>query len=332
MGPAGPAVTGPTGAPGTAGPSGTAGVPGTPGPTGSPGPQSTPARALGGITGLNDVTSMTVDPNGNLWVEYTDATNSVNVAEYLKGAITVGVYTSPTPAIHASGLPNSNATGIAVDAAGNVFLGSGSTLYGFAAPLVTGETPATIANAFSNSGATSTNQLAVDASGLIYATTNTPSLARYTFVANAFVAGTPITGASISQPNALSSDGTNNVLEIENSSGNTTFNSFASGSTAPSLSYGAPLSASSYDAIHDPSSGYTYALSYDANEFVEVYPAAIVNGSSVAPIATIKLSAYTGNGAFALDANYLYIATTGGTISAYPKYDPLHPYGGYRKL
>lgn len=336
IGPAGspgasiPGATGPAGSPG---PAGAAGSPGPVGATGAPGPLTTAAPALGGLTGFSNIRNFTTDPKGNLWVLYVDSANVVNVSEYAAGATYQGAYATPTPLIHASGVLPTGATtsGFAVDATGNVFIGYNGSIYGYAAPLATGATAATVANPFANGYPGRYTELAVDASGTIYASTNAPSIARYTFVAGAFVTGTPIAGASIVRPSSLSGDGTNNVLETENANGAPTFNTFANGAATPSLSFTAPLSAYSYDAVHDAASGYTYTLSYDGNEVIQVYPPTVANGSSVPPIASIYLGAYIQYGSLAVDGKYVYVATTGGSITAYPKYDPAHPYASYRK-
>ena len=331
-------ATGPGGSPGPGGAPGATGAPGTtgsPGPAGSPGPLATPARPQGGITGLGYVYYVTVDANGNLWA-LTQNTNNINlVNEYLNGTVVQGNYQMPAPALSVAVNPvpatnGGNAfDGFAVDATGDVFIGYGNNVNAYQAPLSTGETPATAANSFRSPY---NNGLAVDASSKVYATgSNTINTFTYSSAAPATLTpGTALAGTAIVQPQSLLSDGSN-LYDLENQYQQPgVINTFAAGSTGTtSASFSHPMSTSPQALARDATNGYTYILSYDAIQVVEVYAPTTATSGALIPVAQIVIGPYAQN-TLAVDSSYLYVVTN-GTITAYPKFDPAHPYGIYRK-
>jgi hypothetical protein len=329
------------GAPGPAGSPGTTGAPGTtgsPGPAGSPGPLATPARPQGGITGLGSVYHITVDANGNLWAltRNADGVNVVN--EYLKGTVVQGNYQMPTPALSVAVNPvaaingSSNYSGFAVDATGDVFIGYGNNINAYKAPLSVGETPATAANSFYFQGYG--NALTVDASSKVYATASN-AINTFTYNSSAPATLTPgaaLAGFAIKQPQTLLSDGSN-LFDLESMNQQpSVVNTFAAGSTgATSASFSYPMSTYPEAMARDTSNGYTYILSYDSTQVIEVYAPTTATSGALIPVAQIVLGPST-QYTLAVDSSYLYVVTSNnGTITAYPKYDPAHPYGIYRK-
>ena len=328
-------ATGPGGSPGPVGSPGATGAPGStgsPGPAGSPGPLATPARPQGGIAGLNTIYYITIDPNGNLWAYIQNADGLYTVNEYLAGTVVQGDYQKPIPAlsviVNPVAAPNNfgSQQGFAVDAAGDVFIGYGNNINAFKAPLVAGETPTLAANRFYTSGR---NGLAVDASDSVYATT--PSAINkfaYNSSANTLTPGSALAGPNILNPTALLYEGSN-LYDLENYS---TINTFAAGSTGTaSATFTYPYSYYAQAMARDNASGYTYLESYDANEVINVYPSSSAAIGAPVPIAQIVFGPYTRNDNLAVDATYLYVADNNGNITAFPKYDPAHPYGIYRK-
>ena len=344
-GPAGPG--GPVGPPGSsgspgpigsAGPGGNNGSPGPtgpPGPIGVPGPVTTPAAVIGGLTGFTSILNATTDKAGNIWVLYTNpGQTSLSVNEYAPGAVVAGSYSNPAPLLKVSGLtgPGTGRSSFGVDSKGDVFISPGNAIFAYAAPLTPGGATSSVTVTVGGSSPSSNQFLAVDASDIIYAVTTNPSpqIKTYTFAGGLLTAGTPITSPAITNPGTISSGGSPNLLESENAFGSPSFNTFTGG--VLKNTFAAPEARYSYDSITDFATGYSYNLSYDGNEVVEVYPPAVPNGTSIPPVATIFLSAYVGNvGVLFSDARYVYTSTP-TSINAYPKYDPLHPYSGYRKF
>lgn len=333
--PGSPGVPGPIGSPGAPGspgvpgPTGAPGAPGSPGPAGSPGAKATPARPLGGITGLNAIDIITVDPNGNLWVLYSGRQGIRFINEYLNGTVTPGNYQMPTPALNVAVMPIGNSgtsyEGLAVDATGDVFVGYGNNINAFAAPF-TGTNPITIQNSFLYQGFG--NGLAVDASRKIYATAAS-EINTYLYTGVSFNTGPIYTANSIGAPQTLVSDGTN-LYELDLQFP-TVFNTFAATSTgAPSASFTLPLSNQSFAMTRD-SGGYTYVIGNETMaQTIEVYPPTAAASGALIPVAQIVIPSRAGS-SLAVDAKYLYVVTNNGTITAYPKYDPANPYGFYRK-
>jgi hypothetical protein len=343
----GATAVGPTGSPGAAGSAGPTGAPGaagspgatgSPGAAGSPGPTTTlPATGAGAtIVVANDIIdALTVDPNGNLWVATATGSGTANVTvlEYLKGSIKSGTYGTQTPALSVPiGLLSGGVTGLAVDASGDVFVSSPSTIYAYKAPLSASETPATTANAFVNGLG---DQLAVDGDGIIYATAS-GAIDRYTYgsLLNTLVALPSLSGGTIFQPSSLSSDASGDILEVEDQNDSPLVqNLIPALGTAPSLSYSGPL-ADTYSAVRDTSAGLTYILSVssknDQEETLQVYSSTITNGTAIVPIANISLLGSANSLAgLAVDANFVYYAGISDAsetlLVAYPKYNPSNP-------
>lgn len=337
VGTPGPAGSpGNNGSPGPVGSTGPAGSPGPPGPTGSPGPLTTPAAAQGGLTGFNDVINFTTDKTGNLWVLYYDANGKVDVDEYAPGAVTKGTYTMPAPlqrVVGLTSLSNYRSSSFGVDSKGDIFVGQNSQIYAYSAPLTPGVATTSInANTNSNSPQNNAN-LAVDSNDVLYAllSTTPKGIDTYTYVANTFVAGPRILNPAIVNPGTISSGGSASVLEVENALSYNNripvLNTFTN--SALTNSFSAPLSSYAYNAVTDRFTAYTYTLNYDGNYVAQVYAPNQPNNATVLPIAAIFLTAFSSE--IVVDASYVYIATV-GSITAYPKYDPAHPYSGYRKV
>ena len=326
---------GPTGNNGSPGPTGSTGANGPPGPIGVPGPVTTPAAVIGGLTGFTNIVNATTDKAGNIWVLYTNpGQNSLSVNEYAPGAVVAGSYSNPTPLLSVSGLtgPGTGRNNFGVDSKGDVFISPGNAIFAYAAPLTPGAATTSVTVAVGTNTPSNNQFLAVDASDIIYAVTTNPSpqIKTYTFAGGLLTAGTPITSPAILNPGTISSGGSPNLLESENVNGSPSFNTFTGG--VLKNTFAAPEARYSYDSITDFATGYSYNLSYDGNEVIEVYPPGIPNNASIPPKATIFLSSYVGNvGVLFSDARYVYTSTQ-TSINAYPKYDPLHPYSGYRKF
>jgi hypothetical protein len=355
-------ATGSPGAPGSPGATGAPGATGSPGAPGSPGP--TPVAAKAGLYGFGSVYGLTIDPNGNLWVLYSstddeddvirkrkvaiESTNTYSVAEYPPGAVTTG-FTSPAPELNATITlsPNGGNQGFSVDAAANVYVAQDETIYAYSAPVTSGETPATITNEFPNvdeccSGAYS--QMGISrgtlyalampsaSSGPSSAPTNPPNLQPYTFSGGALAAGTPITSDALIGPELLNADSSGFLSEIDAPNHDLdqaeTLNIFPppiSGTTSSSNLL--PDSEYVQSVARDPDTGYTYVLSYDSNENVQVY--APVGDGALVPVAFFFTNTY--ESLMTVDANYLYLSGVTGAIQAYPKFNPSSPYEAVRR-
>ena len=338
VGPAGPpggsGSPGPVGSQGPGGNNGSPGPTGPPGPVGAPGPVTTPAAVIGGLTGFNNIINATTDKAGNMWVLYSDIAGNLDVNEYAAGAVVPGAYANPTPLVKVVGLTGSGTGGnsFAVDSKGDVFLTYQNTIYVYAAPLTPGAPTTSVAASLSSNGPNRDHRIAVYANDTLYALINSPTskMSTYTYADLVLTAGAPVISPAIVNPGTISSDGSPNLLETENAYGEPTFNTFTN--SVLTASFTAPQARYSYDAKIDMTTGYLYQLSYDGNQIIGVYPPGIPNNASVPPIATIFLNAYVGDvGVVLSDAKYIYTATQ-SSISAYPKYDPLHPYSGYHKF
>ena len=354
---------GPAGSSGPPGPTGLVGSPGpagSAGPAGSPGPQTTPVAAQGGIYGLGAVAAITVDPHRNLWLLYTPTGGTLTIAEYAAGSIGRG-FSMPAPALAAQTGLNGIVAGFAVDASGNAFVGIGDNrfffdakarrdavapspqptsspgIYAYKAPVTTGETPASAANAFpttNNFYRQSAEELGITGDGTLYALAQAGAaytLAPFTFDGTTLTPGTPVAVAAFRGPQSLTGDTGGTLTEIDSpSQASTVANVFASPvSGSPATSTTLPQSRYAYIGVRDAASGYTYVDSYDSNETMLVYPPASGNGAAI-PVGQFLMPSGS-YGRATTDGTNLYVGYDGGVVAVYPVYDPAHPYAIWRR-
>ena len=244
----------------------------------------------------------------------------------------------PTPALSVAVNPVSAPSsgnafdGFAVDGTGDVFIGYGNEVNAYKAPISAGEVPATAANSFAFQGYG--NALTVDSSSKVYAT-GSNAINTFTYNGSApasLIPGTALAGTAIVQPETLFSDGSS-LYDLDYTNQNqvvvNTFPAGSTGTTSASFSY--PLSTQASAAARDAANGYTYILSYDGIQVVEVYAPTTATSGALIPTAQIVIGPYA-QSTLAVDSSYLYVVSyNSGTITAYPRFDPAHPYGIYRK-
>ncbi len=350
-GPSGvPGLTGSAGSSGVPGATGSPGVAGSPGPVGSPGATgspgvagvgaATPAPAQGGfsLATTSLVNGVTVDVHGNVWLLYADGTTgNFAIDEYAAGSIVAspGRYSAPVPILNAQLQIGTQAPlGFAVDGTGNVFVGGAPSyyddVYAMSAP-VTNNAP--VASTFAvGLGSTAPDQIAVDATGLIYTTSTTPSIFTVTFQNGTLTQSSNIGGPAIVGPVAITNDAAGNVFELDSDGAaggyNVRLNAIGGGAVTRTAQL--PLSVHASQLAHDPATDYTYVLSDDGAVALNVYAPVVGTTTTVLPLATLFLAQQAYNvSSIAIDANYVYIPSS-NNVTLYPKYDPTKPYAAWR--
>jgi hypothetical protein len=297
-----------------------------------------PAQGGFSLATTSTVSGLTVDTHGNLWVLYADGiTTNFAVEEFAAGSIapSVGQYSTPVPVLNDQlQIAVQAPLGFAVDTSGDVFGAvpqNSDELYAIAAPVVNNAPVAS--DSFPVLAGVAPDEIAVDASGRIYATGAGPNIFTYTYTNSTLNQGqTVVDLATIVAPVAIVNDSAGNIFEIDNDSGfggsNVRVNGIANGAVARSAQL--PLSVHAGQLAHDPTTDYTYVLSDDGAVALNVYPPFSGTTSTLLPMATLLLSQQAFNvSGIALDANYVYIPSA-NNVTLYPKYDPTKPYAGWR--
>jgi sugar lactone lactonase YvrE len=322
-----PETPAPVTSPGPAGP---------PGPAGSPGPTAAPAQGGFSLAATSKVNGLTIDTHGNLWVLYADSvTGNFAVDKFAPGSITATPrqYSTPAPELDAQlALGNQPPLGLAVDTSGNVFVGGSPSyyddVYAFAAPVANGASAAsTYAIGFTT---TAPDQIAVDASGLVYTTVRASPAAinSMTYAAGTFTTDAFITGSAIVSPVAIVNDSAGNIFELDSDGSDVRLNALASGTVTRTAQL--PLSVTASQLAHDPATDYTYVLSDDGAEALNVYAPFSGTNTTLLPMATLYLSQKAFNvSGIAVDANFVYVPSA-NNVTIYPKYDPTKPYAAWR--
>jgi hypothetical protein len=303
-----------------------------------------PAQGGFSLATTSTVSGLTVDTHGNLWVLYADGiTMNFAVEEFAPGSIVAraGQYATPTPLLNdETQVGAQTPLGFAVNSIGDVFIAGAPSyydeIYAIPAPLAN---PAPVAAGLDiGLESTTPEEIGIDASGVIYATStfNASQIytATYTDSTATFTLGPSVGGSAIAAPIALVNDSAGNIFEIDNDSGltppgnNVRLNGIANGAVVRTAQL--PLSVHPGQLAHDPTTDYTYVLSDDGAVALNVYPSFSGTTSTLLPMATLFLSQQAFNvSGIALDANYVYIPSA-NNVTLYPKYDPTKPYAGWR--
>ena len=333
---------GPSGAPGAPGSPGPAGSPGPPGASGSPAPTAAPVQGGFSLATTATVNGLTVDARGNLWVLFYDpGAGRFAVDEFSPGSIaaTPGRYSTPVPSLTAAGLQADGTAplGFAVDGSGNVFLSSTPSmafagfLDAFTAPVANGAPVAS--RLIFPVGRITPDQVAVDASGVIYTSisASAPALATLIFAGGALTQGANVTGSAIVSPVALANDTAGNVFELDDDTrvGGSNVRLNAITGAAVTRTAQLPMSVGPRALAHDPATDYTYVLSNNGALVLNVYAPVVGTNATLLPLATLFLSQTAASG-IAVDANFVYIPSA-NNVTLYPKYDPLRPYAAWRR-
>jgi hypothetical protein len=332
---------GPGGSAGSPGPGGSAGSPGpagSPGAPGSPLPTAVPAQGGFSLATTSTVAGLTVDAHADLWVLSSDnVTGNFAVEEFGPGAITAtpGQYSNPTPLFNDQTLVGvQTPLGFAVDSTGDVFIAGAPSyydeIYAIGAPVTNAE-PITSTIALGLS-AVAPEEIAIDATGVIYATSFSPQIFTLTYTNATLAIGPSITGSAIVSPVALVNDSAGNVFEIDSdaNAGGSNVRLNALGNGVVTRTAQLPLSVHPGQLAHDPATDYTYVLSDDGAVAINVYAPFTGTTRTLLPMATLFLSQQAFNvSGIAVDANYVYVPSA-NNVTLYPKYDPTKPYAGWR--